>query len=200
VTRRFLDGSNWPAFSPRIFALLVVAMLATQILVLVLMGQPLSCECGHIDVWHGSASGPETSQHFADWYSLTHVAHGFVFYFLIWLVLRNASLSIVFVLALALGVEVSWEIVENTPVVIERYRQTALAAGYFGDSVVNSIGDTLAMILGFVVARKVPVWFSIVVLIGLELFLAFAIHDNLTLNIIQLVYPLDAISQWQANG
>jgi hypothetical protein len=198
VIRRFLDGSSWPAVSSRIFALLVAAMLATQFLVLVLMGQPLSCECGHIDLWHASASGSETSQHFADWYSLTHVAHGFVFYFLIWLLAPKAPSAIIFVLAL--GFEAGWEILENTPLVIERYRQTALAAGYFGDSVVNSIGDTLAMILGFVVARKVPVWFSIVVLIGLELFLVFAIHDNLTLNIIQLVYPLDAISQWQANG
>lgn len=161
----FIDATSWPVLAPWNLTFLVLAILATQVLVLILMGQPLVCACGHIDLRHAAASGPETSQHFADGYSLTHVAHGLLFYFLLWLIFRKAPFAVVFVLAL--GIEAGWEIIENTPVVIERYRQTALAAGYFGDSIINSVGDTLAMILGFVVARVAPFGLSMLVLLGL---------------------------------
>lgn len=162
------------------------------------MGHPIVCDCGHVDLWHGAASGPETSQHLTDWYSFTHIAHGLLFYMLLWLFMPGAPFTLV--LVVALGLEVGWEIAENTPAVIEHYRQTALAAGYFGDSVVNSIGDTLAMAFGFVFSRVTPAWCSVLIFVALELILAMLIHDNLTLNIIQLIYPIDAIAEWQLAG
>lgn len=162
------------------------------------MSHPIICDCGHVDLWHASASGPETSQHLTDWYSFTHVAHGLLFYLLLWLVAPGAPFTIV--LIMALGLEAGWEIAENTPAVIEHYRQTALAAGYFGDSVVNSVGDTLAMASGFLMSRLTPVWCSVLVFFGIEFVLAIVIHDNLTLNIIQLVHPIEAITDWQLGG
>ena len=103
-------------------------------------------------------------------------------------------------LVIAIGLEVSWEIIENTPLVMERYRQSALAAGYFGDSVINSISDTLAATVGFFLARLLPVWSSITLVIAMELFVGTMIRDNLTLNVIQLIHPTAAVSKWQTGG
>ena len=172
------------------------ALVAMQALVLIAMGQPLICTCGTIRLWTGIVSGPENSQQLTDWYTYTHIAHGFGFYLLLWLVAPRTSIGFRFVLAV--GLEASWEIIENTPFIIDRYRQSALAQGYVGDSVVNSVVDTLAGVLGFVLARILPVWSTVVVMVAMELFVGFMIHDNLTLNIIQLIHPTAAISHWQA--
>lgn len=193
-----IDARGWPAPSLGTCALVAAVMLAVQAASLALMGHPLICTCGTVELWYAPTAGPGTSQHVADWYTFTHVVHGFLFYCLLWLVAPGAPLSLL-VLA-ALGIEAGWEIVENTPVIIERYRQTALAAGYFGDSVLNSLSDTLAMLIGFVMARRLPVWVSACVALGTEAVLAWAIRDNLTLNIVQLIYPIEAISRWQAGG
>jgi len=176
----------------------VVAGLLIQALALAAMGHPLICECGTIDVWHGAASGPQTSQHLTDWYSLTHVEHGLLFYAVFGLALANAPLRVV-ILA-AFGLEIAWEIIENTPIIMDRYREGALAAGYFGDSVVNSISDTLAMAFGLLLARLLPVRLSLLMVIGLECVLILLIRDSLALNIIQLVHPVEAISRWQTGG
>jgi hypothetical protein len=149
-------------------------------------------------LWHGSPSGPETSQHVADWYTYTHIIHGFGLYLLLWLLAPRASFGLR--LALAIGLEAGWEVIENTPFVMDRYRDLALAHGYFGDSVINSVADTLAAAFGFVLARLLPVWSIVAIAIAMELFAGYMIHDNLTLNIIQLVYPSEAISRWQAGG
>lgn len=178
--------------------LVAVALLAIQAAGLLALGLPLICTCGTMDFWHGNPSGPETSQHLTDWYTFTHVVHGFGFYLLLWLLFPRASFGVR--LLLAIGLEAGWELVENTPFVMERYRQSALARGYFGDSVVNSIFDTVATVIGFVLARILPVWASIAVVAGLELFLGLMIRDNFTLNVIQLIYPSDALSKWQAGG
>lgn len=178
--------------------LVAVALLAIQAAGLLALGLPLICTCGIMDFWHGNPSGPETSQHLTDWYTFTHVVHGFGFYLLLWLLFPRASFGVR--LLLAIGLEAGWELVENTPFVMERYRQSALARGYFGDSVVNSIFDTVATVIGFVLARILPVWASIAVVAGLELFLGLMIRDNFTLNVIQLIYPSDALSKWQAGG
>jgi hypothetical protein len=177
---------------------IAAALVVLQAVVLFLMGQPPICTCGRIDLWHGDPSGPETSQHLTDWYTLTHVVHGFAFYVLLWLMASRWSFGLRFLVAL--GLEVGWEVLENTPMIIDRYREQALAEGYFGDSIVNSIGDTLATVLGFVLARIMPVWSSVVLVIGIELSLAFMIRDNLALNIIQLIVPIEAISRWQLGG
>jgi hypothetical protein len=193
---RILD---WSAQHPlAIPASIAAALVAIQALALLAMGLPAICRCGSVAWWHANPSGPETSQHLTDWYTYTHVVHGFGFYLLLWLLVPRLPLGLRF--ALAVGLEATWEIVENTPLVMERYRRSALARGYFGDSVVNSVFDTLAAALGFVLARVLPVWSTVALVVVMELFALFMIRDNLTLNIIQIVYPSDVISNWQAGG
>jgi hypothetical protein len=189
-------ASTWPAPRPLAFALVVLAILAVQSVTLLAMGHSPICTCGYVDLWHAPTSGPGTSQHLTDWYSHTHVIHGFGLYLLLWL--SVPGMPFLLRLAIALGLEAVWEVVENTPLVIDRYRQSALAAGYLGDSVVNSLTDTVAAAFGFVLAWQMPVWSAVALIVGLEVFLAVTIRDNLTLNIIQLVYPSAAISLWQA--
>jgi hypothetical protein len=161
-------------------ALLAVGVIVLQALVLLALGQPPICACGYVKLWHGLASSPETSQHLSDWYTPSHVIHGVGFYFILWLIAPGMPIGCRF--ALALGLEAGWEVLENTPFIIDRYRQTALAQGYFGDSIVNSVADTLAAALGFVLARIMPVWATLAFVVGTELFTAYMIRDNLTLN------------------
>jgi hypothetical protein len=187
------DRLNFALYAPA-----GAGFIALQAVVLLAMGLPLICACGSVDFWHGNPSGPETSQHLTDWYTYTHVIHGFGFYLLLWLVVPQSSYGLR--LALAIGIEAGWEILENTPFVMDRYRQSALARGYLGDSVVNSVFDTLAMIAGFVWARIAPLWSSILFVAALELFLGYMIRDNFTLNVIQLIYLTDTISSWQSGN
>ncbi|MDP2354519.1 MAG: DUF2585 family protein [Beijerinckiaceae bacterium] len=183
---------------PQIWLPAAIAIVATQAVILFAMGQPAICACGFVKLWHGSASSPETSQHIFDWYTLSHILHGVIFYALLKLVAPRASLGALFLAALA--IEAAWEITENTPIIVDRYRQLALAQGYTGDSVLNSVFDTLAAGAGFMLARFAPVWLTAMVAIAFEAVAAYSIRDNLTLNIIQLVYPIEAISRWQAAG
>ena len=171
------------------------AFIASQALVLFAMGQPPICACGYVRFWGGIASGPEISQQLTDWYTYSHVLHGFAFYFALWFVAPRVPVTTRFILAL--GLEAGWEIFENTPFIIERYRQSALAQGYFGDSIINSVGDAMASAFGFLVARALPVWGTVLLAISIELFLASMIRDNLTLNVVQLIHPFEAISRWQ---
>ena len=191
-----------PDWSKRIsstqYWLVALAFVAGQALVLLAMGQPAICTCGTVKLWMGDVQSSELSQQLGDWYTYTHVVHGFAFYFLLWLAAPNLPVGLRF--ALAIGLEAGWEILENTPFVIERYRQSALARGYFGDSVVNSVADTIAGALGFVLARVLPVWASVILVVAAELFAAYMIRDNLTLNIIQLIYPNEPLSRWQSGG
>jgi len=179
-----------------VFLLIAVGFAMLQAVVLLAMGQPPICACGTVKVWMGDVLSSENSQQFTDWYSYTHIVHGIFLYLLLWLVARRLPFGLR--LALAIGLEAGWEILENTPFVIDRYRQLALAQGYIGDSVINSVGDTFAAAFGFVLARMLPVWSSVALVIAMELFVGFMIHDNLTLNIIQLIHPNGAISLWQA--
>jgi hypothetical protein len=173
-------------------------LIALQVLVLLAMGQPLICECGYVKLWHGVVSSPETSQHLVDWYTYSHVIHGVGFYLMLWLVMPGAPVGLR--LAIALGLEAGWEIFENTPFIINRYRQSALAQGYFGDSIVNSLSDTLATGLGFVLARLLAVWATAALVIAAEALSAWMIRDNLVLNIVQLIFASDVISHWQIGG
>ncbi|MCT8974067.1 DUF2585 family protein [Microbaculum marinisediminis] len=182
----------------RIWFALAAGFVALQGIALLALGLPLICTCGHLDLWHGNPSGPETSQHLTDWYTVTHLTHGIGFYLLLWLAAPRMSVAARF--AIAVGLEAGWEVVENMPFIMERYRQTALARGYFGDSVVNSVFDTVTAAVGFALARILPVWTSIVLVVAIELILGLAIRDNLTLNIVQLIFQSDAISRWQVGG
>jgi hypothetical protein len=181
-----------------LYLAVAAGLITVQALALLAMGLPAICKCGYVALWHGNPSGPETSQHLVDWYSYTHVLHGIGFYLLLWLIAPQTSIGLRF--ALAIGLEASWEVIENTPLVMDRYRQSALARGYFGDSIVNSVSDTAAAALGFVLARKLPVLVVVVLVIVSELFAGYMVRDNLTLNIIQLIYPSETISKWQEGG
>jgi hypothetical protein len=180
------------------YLLIAAAFVALQAVVLYALGQPPICTCGTIKLWTGAVTGPENSQQLTDWYTYTHIVHGVGFYFLLWLIAPRAPVGLRF--ALAVGLEASWEIIENTPFIIDRYRQSALAQGYIGDSIVNSVVDTLAGAFGFAVASIVPAWASVGLIVAMEAFVGYMIHDNLTLNIIQLIYPNNAISHWQTGG
>ena len=162
------------------------------------MGRNPICACGTIDLWVGARDSSKTSQMLADWYSLSHVVHGLIFYALLWLIAWRWPAEWRFVIALL--VEASWEVIENTPMVIDRYRATTAALGYSGDSVINSLSDILMMALGFFAARKLPVWASIVLLLVLELAPLLVIRDNLTLNILTLLRPSKAVQAWQAGA
>lgn len=176
--------------------LLALAFVAIQAGALHAMGNPWICKCGHVALWYTNPSGPETSQHLADWYTYSHVIHGLGFYLLLWLIAPKSPVGLR--LAVAVGLEVGWELLENTPMIIERYRQGGLAQGYVGDSIINSVSDTAAAVFGFLLAATLPVWLSIALVIGAEVFLAYWIRDNLLLNIIQLIHPNEALTRWQS--
>jgi hypothetical protein len=176
--------------------LLAFAILAAAAAILLAMGRNPICTCGTVELWVGTRDSPMTSQMLADWYSLSHIVHGLLFYAGLWLVARRWPVERRFLLALL--IEAGWEVIENTPMVIDRYRATTAAIGYTGDSVINSLSDILMMALGFLLARKLPLWAAIVLLLVLEIVPLFVIRDNLTLNLIALIAPSHAIQAWQA--
>ena len=173
-------------------------LLALQGAALAYMGHPVTCTCGTIKLWQGVVASPENSQQIFDWYTFSHIIHGFLFYLLLWALFPKMPIG--WRLLLALGIESSWEIIENTPMVIGHYRTQALAQGYRGDSIINSLSDSFSMLAGFIAARKMPVWLIVLIGIGLEAFTAYMIRDGLTLNVIQFIHPIPAIWRWQAGG
>jgi hypothetical protein len=175
------------------WALLIVVAAAATLLV---MGRNPLCTCGTVDLWVGSTTGPKTSQMLTDWYSPSHLVHGFLFYSALWLVARRWPVERRFLVALF--VEAAWEVAENTPWVIDRYREATIALGYTGDSVLNSMSDIAMMGIGFLAARKLPLWASITVVLVLEIVPLIVIRDNLTLNVWMLLAPNDTIRAWQA--
>ena len=154
------------------------------------------CTCGTIDLWVGVRDSPKTSQMLLDWYSLSHVVHGLLFYGALRWIARRRPVEWRFLAALC--IEASWEVIENTPFVINRYRATTAALGYNGDSVLNSMSDVAMMALGFLLARKLPAWAAVGLVVVLEIIPLFVIRDNLTLNVWQLIAPNEALQAWQS--
>lgn len=183
---------------PRLAVILPIAAVAAGALALAAMHHPWICTCGTVKFWYSGLNTSQDSQHLTDWYSWTHIEHGLLFYFALWLVARRLPLSWRFLLATL--VEVSWEIVENSPWIIDRYRAETISLNYFGDSIVNSVGDVLSMMLGFLMAVRLPTWFGVAFVVAVEAMLAVLIHDNLTLNVIMLLFPIEALRQWQAGA
>jgi hypothetical protein len=182
--------------TPQTTALIVAGIIALQAAVLFAIGRTPICTCGTVKLWHGVVQSSENSQHVFDWYSFTHVLHGFWLYFFGWLFLRRWP--VVARLVLAVVLEASWEVLENTPFVIDRYRAATISLDYYGDSIVNSVGDAISMMIGFGLARLFPVWASVTAVIVIEAGLIYLIRDNLFLNILMLIYPVDGIRAWQA--
>lgn len=179
--------------SPLFVTLAIIALSAAYLLSI---GRAPICECGTIKLWHGQVVSSENSQHISDWYTPSHIIHGFLFFGALWLVARRLSFG--WRLAIATLVECAWEIVENSDAVIERYRSVTISLDYFGDSVLNTVFDVLAMVLGFWLASKLPVWVTVALILLFEGVTMWIIRDGLALNVLMLVWPLDSVAQWQA--
>jgi hypothetical protein len=186
-----------------VYAVGAAMLVALQVAVLHGFGQPLIAASGHILPWVGDPRSADTSQQLTDWYSFSHIIHGFIFFWLLRLFAPRLPLAAR--LLIAMGIEIGWEITENTPAIIQHYRKQALAAGYVGDSILNSISDTMMMSSGFFFASRVRARMVVALALMLELFTAYTIRDNLTLNVLGLIVPSDwppmpAIHDWQAGA
>lgn len=184
--------------TPRRGVVIIGALIVLTGLIEIMMGRPFVSKSGRIMLWVGDIASAELSQQIADWYTFSHIIHGFAFYGALRLLTRGRAAGVWTLAAAAIFIEAGWEVLENTSFIIDRYRATAIAQGYYGDSVLNSLCDILACAAGVALARALPVRVSIALVIVIELAMLALIRDNLTLNIIMLLYPFETILQWQS--
>jgi hypothetical protein len=176
----------------------MLAALAVAVVYLKLVGRVWWCACDTPTLFAAEVNSQHNSQHLFDWYSFTHVLHGVIFFWVLHLALP--WLAVMWRLAIAVVIETGWEMVENSPAIIDRYREATAAFGYEGDSIVNVAGDLLCCVGGFFIARSIGLRLSVLLFAGVESVLLLFIRDNLTLNVIMLIWPIEAIRQWQLLG
>jgi len=173
-----------------------IGVLLAQIVAEYFMGRTPICTCGYVKLWEGAVNSSGNSQHLSDWYTPSHIIHGFLFYGLAHLVLRNKPIGAR--LLLALVIESGWELLENSPIIIDRYRAATISLDYYGDSILNSAMDAVFMVVGFFFAARAPVALTVAIAIFFETFTGYMIRDNLTLNVLMLVWPVEAVKTWQS--
>ncbi len=180
----------------------IIALVAVAILLAI--GRPPICECGYVKLWHGRINDAGNSQHIADWYTPSHIIHGMLFYALGWLLFVKRGWGWAhgprWGLVLAVFLESAWEVLENTEMVINRFRAVTANYGFSGDSVLNSAADIGWMAFGFWLALRLPVRITVALALLGEVVAALVVRDNLTLNVIMLLFPIEAIAEWQAAG
>ena len=188
----------------RLTIIVSLAIALATIAILLAMGRTPICECGYVSLWHGQINDAGNSQHITDWYTPSHIIHGMIFYALGWWLFVKRSIGGAkgyrWGFPLAVLLEAAWEVLENTPIVIDRFRSVTANHGYSGDSVLNSGADLLWMSFGFWLALRLPVKVTVALAIIGELVAGYVVRDNLTFNVIMLVYPIEAIAEWQAAG
>ncbi len=178
---------------------ILAALISVTAAALSLMGQPWWCARGDLAPWSFDVNSPHNSQHLFDPYTLTHVLHGLALYGVMWWLARK-RLAHGTRFSIAMVAEAAWEIIENTDFVIDRYRETTISLDYHGDSVLNSLADIVACAVGYGFALVAPVWASVALFAGIEVLLLAWIRDSLLLNILMLLWPLDAVYDWQTRG
>jgi hypothetical protein len=193
---------DWPLRISKFSTLIAMILFLVFAVILFGMNRPPMCACGTVKLWHGIVQSSENSQHVSDWYTLSHIIHGFLFFGAGHLLRRKwpRLFPLGVVICLAILVEGAWEVLENSPIIINRYREVTMSFGYAGDSIVNSLADIAWMIAGFFAASRLPWKVTLMLAISFELFTAYMIRDNLTLNILMLAAPVDAVKEWQAAG
>jgi hypothetical protein len=177
---------------------IILAMVVIALIYLRWQGRIWWCECGRPTPISIQVQSQHNSQHLFDAYSLSHVLHGVFFYGVLWVFRAKLSLNVR--AAIAAAVEIGWEMLENSPIIINRYRAATVSLGYTGDSIANSLADIVSFVIGFYIARKLGLKWSIVIFILVELAMLWLMRDNLTLNVLMLLWPIDAIRKWQAGG
>ncbi len=193
---------KWPLriskFSAGIAFLLFLAFAA----ILFGMDRPPICACGEVKLWHGVVQSSENSQHIADWYTLSHIIHGFLFFGAGYLLRKKwpQVFPLGVVVCLSILVEGAWEVMENSSVIIDRYREATISYGYEGDSILNSMADIAWMLAGFFIASRLSWKVTLALALMFEALTAYLIRDNLTLNVLMLTAAPESVKEWQAAG